>query len=125
MRASKFRNIQAWGSEFPFRYICCKRLFLFVCLFLPLSILFEFHLYGISKPLMFHGYRSSNNRALNLQLIPAHQIVKVPELNFIYSYYEFSVCVNSLCSLNEHLLGCVCWREFVIIPDVSQSLLGV
>lgn len=58
----------------------------FVCLFPPPSILFEFHLDGISKPLMFHGYKSLNNRALNCWLIPAHQIVRVPELNFIYFY---------------------------------------
>lgn len=33
----------------------------------PFSILFEFNLSGISKPLMFHGYKSLNNRALNVR----------------------------------------------------------
>lgn len=62
------------GLNFHFDIFAVKDFFGF--LFSPLSVLFEFHLYGISKPLMFHGYKSSNNRAINLRLIPAHQIVK-------------------------------------------------
>lgn len=61
-----------------------KQLFSFVPL---LCILFKFHLCGISKPLVFHSHKSLSNRILNLQLLSAHLIVKLAELNFINSYY--------------------------------------
>lgn len=35
------------------------------------------------------------------------------------------MCKFPKCSLNEHLFACVCWREFVVIPDASWRLLGV